>query len=113
MLDFLVIFCTAAIGTIIWWKIQQWLDNRPPREIFIRPKSAIRTREQNLKEAIRLKLMIATATSALGDEEAARRWLHRPQRGLGGRIPVDMIETEAGAKEVENLLGRIEHGVYS
>ena len=33
--------------------------------------------------------------------------------GLGGRIPLDTMRTEAGAREVENLLGRIEHGVLS
>ena len=33
--------------------------------------------------------------------------------GLGGAIPLEYAETEVGAREVENLLGRIEYGVYS
>lgn len=53
------------------------------------------------------------ATRALEDADAARKWLTRPQRGLGNRIPIDMIQTEAGTKEVENLLGQIEYGVIS
>jgi putative toxin-antitoxin system antitoxin component (TIGR02293 family) len=47
------------------------------------------------------------------DDKAARDWLHQPQVGLGGRIPLDFIRTEAGAREVEDLLGRIEYGVIS
>jgi uncharacterized protein (DUF2384 family) len=45
--------------------------------------------------------------------EAGRAWLTCEQVGLGGEIPLAYAETEVGAREVEDLLGRIEHGVYS
>jgi putative toxin-antitoxin system antitoxin component (TIGR02293 family) len=61
----------------------------------------------------RLARIYATATRVLQNDEMAKDWLNRPQRGLGGRIPVKVIETEAGAREVEDLLGRIEYGVIS
>lgn len=48
-----------------------------------------------------------------GDAELARQWFHSPQRGLGGSTPLAFADTEPGAREVENLLGRIEHGVFS
>ena len=48
-----------------------------------------------------------------GDEEAARTWLTRPQRGLGGATPLEFARTETGAREVEQLLGRLEHGVVA
>ena len=48
-----------------------------------------------------------------GDEEAAREWLSKPARALDGETPLDHAETEAGAREVETLIGRIEHGVYT
>jgi putative toxin-antitoxin system antitoxin component (TIGR02293 family) len=48
-----------------------------------------------------------------GDEEAAREWLSKPARALDGETPLDHAETEAGAREVENLIGRLEHGVYT
>ena len=48
-----------------------------------------------------------------GDENAARAWLTRPQRGLGGAIPLEFARTETGAREVERLLGRLEHGVVA
>jgi putative toxin-antitoxin system antitoxin component (TIGR02293 family) len=48
-----------------------------------------------------------------GDAEAARAWLSKPARALDGETPLDHAETEAGAREVENLIGRLEHGVYT
>ena len=47
------------------------------------------------------------------DSERAHRWLKEPQRGLGNRTPLSLLGTEAGAREVEDLLGRIEYGVFS
>lgn len=61
----------------------------------------------------RLARIAALAAEVLEDTERAREWLHQPQRGLGSRIPLDLIRTEAGAREVEDLLGRIEYGVFS
>jgi putative toxin-antitoxin system antitoxin component (TIGR02293 family) len=49
----------------------------------------------------------------LSDAEAAQQWLKTPARALGFESPLHFAETEAGAREVENLLGRIEHGVFS
>lgn len=48
-----------------------------------------------------------------GDADAARAWLSSPQRALGGAVPLEMARTEVGAREVENLVGRLEHGVFS
>lgn len=48
-----------------------------------------------------------------GNEEAARLWLAKPQRALGGRIPLEVAKTDIGARQVENLIGRLEHGVFT
>ncbi len=48
-----------------------------------------------------------------GDVDAARAWLSSPQRALGGAVPLEMARTEVGAREVESLVGRLEHGVFS
>jgi putative toxin-antitoxin system antitoxin component (TIGR02293 family) len=48
-----------------------------------------------------------------GDLPAARRWLALPQPALGGRTPLELSRTEVGAREVEALLGRLEHGIPS
>jgi putative toxin-antitoxin system antitoxin component (TIGR02293 family) len=48
-----------------------------------------------------------------GDADAARQWLLAPQVGLGGEVPLELASTEVGAREVENLIGRLEHGVVA
>ena len=46
-----------------------------------------------------------------GDDEAAHQWLSSAQRALGGRVPLELAKTDVGAKEVEKLIGRLEHGL--
>jgi putative toxin-antitoxin system antitoxin component (TIGR02293 family) len=48
-----------------------------------------------------------------GDKTEAVKWLKEPNRGLANRPPLDFSRTEIGAREVENLIGRLEHGVFS
>ena len=48
-----------------------------------------------------------------GDAESARRWLNEPAKALGGDSPLQHLVTEAGAAEVRDLIGRLEHGVYT
>lgn len=48
-----------------------------------------------------------------GDVDRARAWLERPQPALGGRVPLEFASTEVGAREVEMLIGRLEHGVFA
>lgn len=48
-----------------------------------------------------------------GDVDAARTWLSTPAPALAKRTPQEVSSTEIGAREVENLIGRLEHGVFS
>lgn len=48
-----------------------------------------------------------------GDAEAARNWLNAPSPALSNRSPLQMTETEIGARSVENVIGRLEHGVFT
>lgn len=61
----------------------------------------------------RFARIFALAEQVLEDRDAAREWLHDEQTGLGGRSPIELMRTEAGAREVESLLTRIEHGVLA
>ena len=61
----------------------------------------------------RVARIVALAVEVLEDQSAALRWLARPQIGLGGRTPLSLLTTEVGRDQVESLLLRIEHGVYS
>jgi putative toxin-antitoxin system antitoxin component (TIGR02293 family) len=61
----------------------------------------------------RLARVLALARESLGDEARATRWLRRTNRALGGVAPIAAIDTELGARQVENLLGRIGYGGIS
>lgn len=61
----------------------------------------------------RLARIVALAKSSLGSRDAATRWLKRPNRALGGKAPLAVIDTEIGARAVENVLGRIAFGGVS
>ena len=54
--------------------------------------------------------IVALAENVMEDRDQALEWLSSKQRGLGDRKPFDLIETEAGTREVEEELERIEHG---
>ena len=64
-------------------------------------------------KVMRFARLVEHATRVFGDVEKARAWLKHPQYGLGGAVPLNYAETEIGAREVDNLLGRIDYGVYS
>lgn len=61
----------------------------------------------------RFARIVALAEDVFEDKEEALEWLNNTQYGLGGRIPFDMLQTDAGAREVEELLIRIDYGVIS
>ena len=46
-----------------------------------------------------------------GDRIAALHWLSSAQHALGNATPMELIQTDVGAREVENLIARLEHGV--
>ena len=70
--------------------------------------------DQNESERlVRYQRLLEKADDVFGDVASAREWLTHKQPGLGGAVPLDFARTEIGAREVENLLGRIEYGVYS
>lgn len=61
----------------------------------------------------RFARIIALAEDVFENKEEALEWLKNPQHGLGGLVPFDMLQTDAGAREVEELLVRIDYGVIS
>jgi putative toxin-antitoxin system antitoxin component (TIGR02293 family) len=83
------------------------------RSTLQRRKAAGRLSPDESDKVMRFSRLLEHATNVFGDIERARAWLKFPQRGLGGAIPLDYAETEVGAREVDNLLGRIEYSVYT
>lgn len=57
----------------------------------------------------RLARLYNFAVDALGGDEAAGLWLKTMNPALGN-VPLQMLDTEVGTREVENVLGRIRFG---
>jgi putative toxin-antitoxin system antitoxin component (TIGR02293 family) len=83
------------------------------RATLHRRKTSGRLTADESDKVVRFARLLGHAVHLFGSVEEARRWLKAPQRGLGGAVPLDYAQTEAGAREVEYLLGRIDYGVYS
>jgi putative toxin-antitoxin system antitoxin component (TIGR02293 family) len=80
---------------------------------FHRRQKSGRLSADESDKAVRFARLFGQAVETLESKEAARRWLSSSQIGLGGAVPLDYAETETGAREVEDLLNRIEYGVIS
>ena len=83
------------------------------RSTLQRRKATGRLSPDESDKVMRLSRLLEHAKKVFGDVDKARAWLKHPQYGLGGAVPLDYAETEVGAREVDNLLGRIDYGVYS
>jgi putative toxin-antitoxin system antitoxin component (TIGR02293 family) len=84
----------------------------PPRTLA-RRKREKRLRPDESDRLFRLGRIAALAEDVLGSREKASRWLHMPNRALGQAVPLRHLDTELGARQVEDLLVRIAHGVVS
>jgi putative toxin-antitoxin system antitoxin component (TIGR02293 family) len=62
---------------------------------------------------VRMARVYANAIEMIGDQDKAIVWLGTPNRALGGERPLDQLDTDTGARMVEDILGRIAYGVYS
>lgn len=62
---------------------------------------------------LRYARIAARAEEVFEDRETARNWLKRSNQALGGETPLNLLDTEAGVEQVDDLLTRIEYGIYS
>ncbi len=96
------------------------LSRKEASEILAVPLRTLVRRKQQRKLPLvesdrlyRLASIAARAAEVFGTPERTGRWLRRPNRALGGAAPLALLDTEIGAKHVDQILGRILYGVYS
>jgi putative toxin-antitoxin system antitoxin component (TIGR02293 family) len=103
-------------------KLQDSLD-LPDKDLakYMRiPKSTLALRKKRGKfsfeeseRLLRLQRLFEKALDVFKNAGLAKKWLKEEAYGLGDIPPLEYAATEIGAREVEDLLGRIEHGVFS
>jgi putative toxin-antitoxin system antitoxin component (TIGR02293 family) len=61
----------------------------------------------------RLAYVTHVASAVLGGVAAARTWLGRSNRSLGGIEPMSLLDTDIGCRQVEEALVRLNYGLYA
>jgi putative toxin-antitoxin system antitoxin component (TIGR02293 family) len=64
-------------------------------------------------KALRLSRIAMLAEQIFADRAKAHRWLRKPKRQLQGEAPLAYLASENGARIVEEMLRRIEHGIFA
>jgi putative toxin-antitoxin system antitoxin component (TIGR02293 family) len=85
----------------------------PPRTYARRIASKSRLKVPEGERAVRLMRLYDLAKKVFITDENTRGWFHGKIRALGGKTPLEFARTEPGAREVENIIGRIEDGIFS
>jgi putative toxin-antitoxin system antitoxin component (TIGR02293 family) len=85
-----------------------------PERTLARRKTAGRLSSDESERLLRISILVEKAAALFeGDVEAATTWLLSPAKYLQNQQPLYYARTEIGAREVEDLIGRLEHGVFS
>ena len=82
----------------------------PRKTVAHRRKLGRLTAEQS-DRLLRVLRVMEEAETSFANPEKAHRWLRRPTDALAGRSPLNLLDTDVGARLVEQLLGRITHGL--
>ncbi|MFH4853876.1 antitoxin Xre/MbcA/ParS toxin-binding domain-containing protein [Vibrio diabolicus] len=85
----------------------------PVSTIKRRLKNDERFNTQESDAIYRLAMLLKLATELFDDEERALKWMRENVYGLGGKRPLDMVSTTVDFEIVKDLIGRLEHGVFS
>jgi len=83
------------------------------KRTLARRKQEGRLKALESEKVYRIAALFDSAVEVLGGAEQARQWFKTPKKALRGYTPLQHVDTEVGAREVEDLLGRLEHGVFS
>jgi putative toxin-antitoxin system antitoxin component (TIGR02293 family) len=83
-----------------------------PKRTMDRRRREGKLRQDESERVFRLASVYSKAREVFENNKDAEKWLKTPARGLGRKIPLEYADTELGANEVIQLLGRIEHGVF-
>jgi putative toxin-antitoxin system antitoxin component (TIGR02293 family) len=96
------------------------LDSQQKAEIFgvpVRTQARYRKDDTVLNPLIvdrleRFKRITQQAIDLFEDESEAQKWLSTPKARLNHQTPFSAMATDAGAKQVEEMLYRAEYGIY-
>lgn len=65
------------------------------------------------ERVIELATVIIRGHEVLGSKDALRLWIQDEILALGGKRPIDLLDSSYGIRMILDVLSRIEHGIYS
>lgn len=68
---------------------------------------------QKTLEELQTALIIAACGLFEDDDEAANAWLNRPLRAIGYERPVDCMVSAKKILTILDVIGRLEHGIFT
>ena len=96
---------------------ERGVTDREIGDLIIKPRTLSHRRANRSKltveesdRAARVARAFALAEKTFANRDKAERWLHKSLNSFGGRTPMELIRTDAGARIVENLMARISWG---
>lgn len=108
---------TAAVdaivmgGTLTSQEVENLVIPRPTLAHRRQKKQRLSPEESD--RLARIARISALADKTFQNAEKAARWLRKPNRALGGAVPLGLLSTGEGARLVEETLGQIAHGIFA
>jgi len=81
------------------------------RRNFLRRKQQNRLSPDESDRLYRLARVLAHANRVFEDPEESADWIQTPNTALGKQEPLTLLDTDIGVQQVDQVLGRIEHGI--
>lgn len=78
---------------------------------FLRRKEQKRLSPNESDRLYRLARVLAHADQVFEDPEESADWIRTPNAALGKQQPLSLLDTDVGVQQVDQVLGRIEHGI--
>jgi putative toxin-antitoxin system antitoxin component (TIGR02293 family) len=87
--------------------------------VGIPPRTLARRKHQRILSPVeserlyRIAYITHVAAATLEGLGPSRLWLSRSNPALGGVTPLSLLDTDIGCRQVEDILGRLNHGLFS
>lgn len=85
----------------------------PRRTLSHRKTKRERLTREESDRAVRVARILALAEDVFGARDKALHWLRAPKRRFEGRVPLETLATDAGARLVEERLYQIDEGMLA
>lgn len=96
---------------VVWAELEKALIPRRTFTHRIKNNEPLSVEESD--RAVRMARILAQAESVFGDKSKAMHWLRHSMKKFDGNTPMQLMDTDAGSRLVEEALIQIEEGFFA